>query len=145
MVASQSVKAALHRLNAEIQQQPERKREVIQAFYLKIAATDPDLADTILIVRSINEAGGNMQQTEHLRTARPIFLIGIILAAVLSLAAMGGGIWSMYLHAQGSTDIHAFGFALSTQNVGIAFAAAGLITFVLTIRAAFSRLSYQSS
>lgn len=133
----------LHQLNARIQADPGNKLSICKQFYLEQVASDASLADIVLIVRNIVEAGGGdlAQETEHLRVGIPVLMFGMALMALVSLAAIGGGILALIKSANGQTELHIWGTTVSTQNVGVAFTALGVIVLGGVIRAAFKRVS----
>jgi hypothetical protein len=142
MDRDERVQNLLRQLNAAIQKDPAHKLQVIQRFYREQIAIDPQLADVVLTVRSIMEAGETvdiMSQTEHLKAGMPVLILGMSLGAIASLAAIVGGWYAISRSASGATQMNLWGAAISTQSVGVALVFLGTVGLILVIRSAFQR------
>ena len=142
MDRDERVQNLLRQLNAAIQNDPAHKLQVIQRFYREQIGTDPQLADVVLTVRSIMEAGETvdiMSQTEHLKVGLPVLIFGMSLGAIASLAAIAGGWYAISRSAAGATQMNLWGASISTQSVGVALVFLGIVGLILVIRAAFQR------
>lgn len=142
--AGDRVQQLLRQLNTEIQADPARRLLILREFYARLATTEPDLADVVLTVRSMVEAGEPLEmtnQTEHLKAGLPVLLFGMALGALASLAAIAGGAYAISRSASGATQMNLWGASISTQSVGVALVFLGIVGLVAVIRAAFKRLA----
>jgi len=138
-------KHKLHELNSKVLTDPDNKLLRIKEFYAEQSPADADYADIALIIYSIAAAGAdNMvsNQTTHLKAAAPVFLLGMILAAVLSLSAIAVGAYAIYKNAFSATELHMWGTSLSTSSVGVAMIFIGVVGAGWTIRKAFKYAAF---
>ena len=64
---------------------------------------------------------------------------GMIIAGILGLTCIVGGVYGIYKNAQGTTEIGLFGAHLSTANVGVAFVFIGVVTLGRVVFKAIKR------
>jgi hypothetical protein len=139
-------KGTLHELNIRVQADPTHKLDIVKAYYAELSASDLEAADMALIVKDILEAGGNaMEQTNHLRAATPVLIIGMILGTLMSIAAIAVGGYAIYKGSMGATEMHLFGTSISTQSSGVALVFIGGVCLLLIIRKAFKVATFSKS
>ncbi len=138
--------AKMHDLNARVLADPQNKGTILKEFYItQMQCSDQQTADFVLLVRSMvlareNEnMPENFDHTAHLKAAAPIIMGGMIIAGILGLTCIVGGVYGIYKNAQGTTEIGLFGAHLSTANVGVAFVFIGVVTLGRVVFKAIKR------
>jgi hypothetical protein len=76
----------------------------------------------------------------HMEAGRTTLNLSLWVSVAIGLALIGGGIFLVWLGAQGDTEIYLFGNTFRSQNVGVVGIFCGAVLVTLNVRRALRSL-----
>lgn len=77
--------------------------------------------------------------TTHLKTATPVLIVAMIIAAIAGIACVLAGIYALHQNSLSQTEIKLYDATLSTGQTGVALTFIGLVVLGMIIRSAIAR------
>ncbi|MEA2878524.1 MAG: hypothetical protein QOF14_3720 [Hyphomicrobiales bacterium] len=84
--------------------------------------------------------GSGVNHRDHFRQARGLFYLVIIAVTIAALAFILAGLGLVYLGATGHSELDAFGFRITSTNVGIISIALGALVLVRVLSRVMDRI-----